>query len=70
MAADGHPSSRRQHPVPDCCRSRVGLHPTVLLIAFLGGLIVFGPPGLILGPLIVTLAMVLAEIWNARSEAQ
>jgi predicted PurR-regulated permease PerM len=45
----------------------VGLHPIVLLIAFLGGVIVFGPPGLILGPIIVTIAMVLAEIWHART---
>jgi predicted PurR-regulated permease PerM len=45
----------------------VGLHPIVLLIAFLGGVIVFGPPGLILGPIIVTIAMALVEIWHART---
>jgi predicted PurR-regulated permease PerM len=63
------------HPVdnilyPIVVGPRVGLHPTVLLIAFLGGLIVFGPPGLILGPLVVTVAMVLADIWHARSKGQ
>ena len=45
---------------------RLGLHPVALLIGFLGGLVVFGPPGLILGPLIITVAMVLAEIWHSR----
>jgi predicted PurR-regulated permease PerM len=60
------------HPVdnivyPLLVGPRVGLHPLVLLVAFLGGVIVFGPPGLILGPIIVTVAMVLAEIWHART---
>jgi predicted PurR-regulated permease PerM len=63
------------HPVdnilyPILVGPRVRLHPMVLLIAFLGGVIVFGPPGLILGPLIVTVTMVLAEIWQARSKGQ
>ena len=60
------------HPVdnivyPLLVGPRVGLHPLVLLVAFLGGVIVFGPPGLILGPIIVTVAMVFAEIWHART---
>ena len=46
---------------------RLGLHPVALLIAFLGGLIVFGPPGLILGPVIITVAVVLTEIWHDRT---
>jgi predicted PurR-regulated permease PerM len=46
---------------------RLGLHPLVLFIAFLGGVIVFGAPGLILGPIIVTVATVLAEILHART---
>jgi predicted PurR-regulated permease PerM len=46
---------------------RLGLHPVALLIAFLGGLIVFGPPGLILGPVIITVAIVLVEIWRGRT---
>jgi predicted PurR-regulated permease PerM len=60
------------HPVdnilyPLLVGPRLGLHPVVLLIAFLGGVIAFGPPGLILGPLIVTIAGVLTEIWHART---
>jgi predicted PurR-regulated permease PerM len=63
------------HPVdnivyPLVVGPRVGLHLSVLLIAFLGGLIVFGPPGLILGPMIITVAMVLSEIWRALATAQ
>ena len=62
------------HPVdniiyPLLVGPRAGLHPTVLLIAFVGGLIAFGPPGLVLGPLIATMAAVLAEIWHQRNNA-
>ena len=60
------------HPVdnivyPLLVGPRLGLHPLVLFVAFLGGVIVFGAPGLILGPIIVTVATVLAEIWHART---
>jgi predicted PurR-regulated permease PerM len=60
------------HPVdnivyPLLIGPRLGLHPLVLFVAFLGGVIVFGAPGLILGPIIVTFATVLAEIWHART---
>ena len=48
---------------------RMGLHPLVLLIAFLGGLIAFGAAGLILGPAIVALAFALGEIWSHRAVA-
>ena len=48
---------------------RIGLHPLVLLIALLGGLIAFGPAGLILGPAIVATALALADIWSHRAVA-
>jgi predicted PurR-regulated permease PerM len=48
---------------------RMGLHPLVLLVAFLGGLIAFGAAGLILGPAIVALALALGEIWSRRAVA-
>jgi predicted PurR-regulated permease PerM len=48
---------------------RMGLHPLVLLIAFVGGLIAFGAAGLILGPAIVALAFALGEIWSHRDVA-
>lgn len=48
------------------------LHPFVILLAVLGGLSVFGPIGFILGPVIVTLFVVLLEIYiqmiNRRRE--
>ncbi|HVW86065.1 MAG TPA: AI-2E family transporter [Bryobacteraceae bacterium] len=52
---------------PALVGARLGLHALVLFIAFVGGLMVFGPTGLILGPCIVAVGMGLAEIWQARS---
>ncbi|HLJ73200.1 MAG TPA: AI-2E family transporter [Thermoanaerobaculia bacterium] len=45
---------------------RMGLHPLLLFIAFIGGLIAFGAAGLILGPAIVAFALALSEIWIRR----
>jgi predicted PurR-regulated permease PerM len=47
--------------------ARMGLHPLVLFVAFLGGLIAFGPSGLILGPCIIAFAAGIAEVWKSRS---
>jgi predicted PurR-regulated permease PerM len=49
--------------------SRIGLHSLVLFLAFVGGMIAFGPTGLILGPCIVATAAGLAEIWQGRQAA-
>ena len=49
--------------------ARLGLHPLILFIAFVGGLMVFGPSGLILGPCIVAVAVGLADVWQARNAA-
>jgi predicted PurR-regulated permease PerM len=49
--------------------SRIGLHPLMLFIAFVGGMIAFGPTGLILGPCIVAVAVGLAEVWEGRQAA-
>jgi predicted PurR-regulated permease PerM len=54
---------------PALVGARLGLHPLVLFIAFVGGLITFGPPGLILGPCIIAFAIGIAEIWQARNAA-
>lgn len=40
------------------------LHPFIILISVLGGISLFGPIGFIVGPVIVTLFMVLLEIYN------
>ena len=42
----------------------VRIHPLVVLIAVLGGLNVFGPVGFLLGPIIFSLLLALAEIYN------
>ena len=62
------------HPIdnvlyPLLVGKRMGLHPLVLLIAFVGGLIAFGAAGLILGPAIVALAYALGKIWSQRAVA-
>jgi len=40
------------------------LHPFIILISVLGGISAFGPIGFILGPVIVTLFIVLLEVYN------
>ena len=40
------------------------MHPLIILISVLGGIALFGPIGFIVGPVIVTLFLVLLEIYN------
>lgn len=40
------------------------LHPFIILISVLGGIILFGPIGFVIGPVIVTLFLVLLEIYH------
>ena len=40
------------------------MHPFIILISVLGGIVVFGPLGFIVGPVIVTLFLVLLEIYD------
>lgn len=40
------------------------LHPLLILLSVLGGISMFGPLGFIIGPVIITLFMVLLEIYN------
>lgn len=40
------------------------MHPFIILIAVLGGVLLFGPVGFIVGPVVVTLFLVLLEIYN------
>ena len=46
--------------------SRLMLHTVPAFIAVVGGIILFGTPGLILGPLVVTVSLVLLWIWRER----
>jgi len=41
-------------------------HTAIILITILGGIAVFGPLGIILGPVIFTIAATLLDIWHAR----
>ena len=49
--------------------NRLKLHTVLVFIAVVGGLILFGPAGLILGPVVLTVTMVLLEICNERTMA-
>lgn len=47
--------------------TRMKLHTIPAFMAIVGGLTVFGPSGLILGPVTVTVTMLLIEIWRRRN---
>lgn len=49
--------------------SRLKMHTVLAFISIVGGLIVFGPSGLILGPVIFTVTRFLLEIWSSRNAA-
>ncbi len=46
---------------------RLKQHTVLAFISLIGGLILFGPSGLILGPVILTTTIVLLKIWSDRS---
>jgi predicted PurR-regulated permease PerM len=60
-----HPVDNLLYPV--LVGERIGLHPLVLFVAFVGGLVVFGPAGLIIGPCLMALAAGISDVWRARS---
>ena len=43
---------------------RLKMHTLVAFVSIVGGLIVFGPSGLILGPVVFTITRLLLQIWN------
>ena len=47
--------------------NRLKMHTVLAFISLVGGLIVFGHSGLILGPVIVTVTLLLLEIWCRRN---
>lgn len=47
--------------------NRLKLHTVLAFLSVVGGLMVFGPAGLILGPMALTITTVLMEIWTARA---
>ena len=56
------------HPI--LAGGRVRMHTITMFIAIVGGLIVFGPSGLLLGPLATAITMSLLEVWRARIPAE
>ena len=49
--------------------SRLRLHTVPAFISIVGGIVLFGASGFILGPLVVTITMLLVEIWRVRNQA-
>jgi predicted PurR-regulated permease PerM len=47
--------------------NRLKLHTVLAFMSVVGGLILFGPAGLILGPVALTFTMVLLETWPSRT---
>ena len=47
--------------------NRLKLHTIPAFLAIVGGLMVFGPSGLILGPVTLTITVVLLDIWRSRA---
>lgn len=47
---------------------RLRLHTVVTFIAIVGGLTIFGMTGIVLGPVIITVAFFLLDIWRRRTE--
>ncbi len=49
--------------------NRLKLHTVLVFMSVVGGLMLFGPAGLILGPVVLTVTLVLLEIWSSRTTA-
>ena len=46
--------------------NRMRLHQVPAMLAFLGGLVLFGPSGMILGPAILSVTVALLDVWRRR----
>ena len=47
--------------------SHLRAHTTIILLSVLGGIALFGPIGIVLGPILFTIATDLLEIWHSRT---
>lgn len=50
--------------------NRLKLHSVLIFVSVIGGLIVFGPAGLVFGPVTLTVTAFFLETWSARSAAE
>jgi len=50
--------------------TQLKMHTVLAFVSLVGGLIVFGPSGLILGPVIFTVTRILLEIWSSQNTAE
>jgi predicted PurR-regulated permease PerM len=50
--------------------SHLRTHTAIILLSILGGIAVFGPIGIVLGPVLFTLASTLLDIWHTRTNRQ
>jgi len=55
---------------PTFVGNRLRLHTIPAFISIIGGLILFGAPGFILGPLAATITMLLVEFWTRQSASR
>ena len=55
---------------PTLVGSHLRAHTATVLLSVLGGIAVFGPVGIVLGPVLFTLATTLLDIWHARTARQ
>jgi predicted PurR-regulated permease PerM len=49
---------------------RLKLHTVLVFIGVVGGVLLFGAAGLVLGPVLLTITMVLLEIWRERTATE
>jgi predicted PurR-regulated permease PerM len=47
--------------------TKLRMHTIPSFMAVLGGALLLGTPGVVLGPLVVSISLTLMEIWNARN---
>jgi predicted PurR-regulated permease PerM len=55
---------------PTLVGSHLRAHTATILLSILGGIAVFGPIGIVLGPVLFTLASTLLDIWRTRTSQQ
>ena len=50
--------------MPQIVKSRLHIHPLLILLSILGGLALLGPIGFFFGPVIVSVTLVLIDIYH------